>query len=99
MPFLCHAPTYPTPNKLTTTTTGNIRRAEHFISFLRRFVSYLAERMNAPAVVSEGPAAFLAGVQQAVAVDAKTLRCLLCYVCVFGEWGMATSTEGLGASC
>jgi hypothetical protein len=53
---------------------GNIRRAEHFISFLRRFVAYLAERMNAPAVVSEGPAAFLAGVQQAVAVDAKTLR-------------------------
>lgn len=53
---------------------GNIRRAEHFISFLRRFVAYLGERMNAPAVVSEGPAAFLAGVQQAVAVDAKTLR-------------------------
>jgi hypothetical protein len=53
---------------------GNIRRAEHFIGFLRRFVAYLAERMNAPAVVSEGPAAFLAGVQQAVAVDAKTLR-------------------------
>eukprot|EP00878_Enallax_costatus_P041534 GHUV01048340.1.p1 GENE.GHUV01048340.1~~GHUV01048340.1.p1 ORF type:complete len:177 (+),score=73.61 GHUV01048340.1:857-1387(+) len=53
---------------------GNIRRAEHFIGFLRRFVAFLAERMKTPAVVSEGPASFLAGVQQAVAVDAKTLK-------------------------
>lgn len=55
-------------------TAGNIRRAEHFIGFLRRFVAHLAERMKAPVVVSESPATFLAGVQRAVAVDAKTLR-------------------------
>ncbi|KAF8064487.1 hypothetical protein HT031_003286 [Scenedesmus sp. PABB004] len=56
---------------------GNIRRAEHFIAFLRRFIAHLAERMRTPSVVSEGPASFLAGVQAAVAVDAKTLR--FCY--------------------
>lgn len=44
------------------------------MGFLRRFVAYLAERMSTPTVVSEGPAAFLAGIQAAVAVDAKTLR-------------------------
>jgi DNA excision repair protein ERCC-2 len=53
---------------------GNIRRAEHFIGFLRRFVAHLYERMRTPAVVSEGPASFLGQVQAAVAVDAKTLR-------------------------
>uniref|UniRef100_A0A383WM71 DNA 5'-3' helicase n=1 Tax=Tetradesmus obliquus TaxID=3088 RepID=A0A383WM71_TETOB len=56
---------------------GNIRRAEHFIGFLRRFVAHLYERMRTPAVVAEGPASFLGGVQAAVAVDAKTLR--FCY--------------------
>ncbi|KAF6250426.1 DNA repair helicase [Scenedesmus sp. NREL 46B-D3] len=56
---------------------GNIRRAEHFIGFLRRFVAHLSERMRTPAVVSEGPASFLGQVQAAVAVDAKTLR--FCY--------------------
>jgi hypothetical protein len=30
--------------------------------------------MKVPAVVTEGPAAFLGGVQEAVRVDAKTLR-------------------------
>jgi hypothetical protein len=63
-------------------TTGNIRRAEHFIGFLRRLVAYLAERMATPTVSSEGPVSFLAGIQAAVAVDAKTLRYARARACV-----------------
>ncbi|KAI8463211.1 MAG: hypothetical protein J3K34DRAFT_496282 [Monoraphidium minutum] len=56
---------------------GNIRRAEHFLGFMRRFVAHLADTMRVPHVTSEGPASFLAKVQEAVRVDAKTLR--FCY--------------------
>ena len=54
--------------------SGNIRRAEHFIAFLKRFVAHLAERMKAPVVITEGTASFLEGVEKEVLVDAKTLR-------------------------
>ena len=53
---------------------GNIRRAEHFLGFMRRFIAHLADVMRAQHVTSEGPASFLAKVQEAVRVDAKTLR-------------------------
>lgn len=68
----------PPPTKKTHTKKGNIRRAEHFLAFLRRFIAHLADRMAAPTVVTEGPASFLAGVQESVRVDAKTLRCVMC---------------------
>jgi len=38
---------------------GNIRNAEHFISFLKRFVEYLKIRLRVQHVVQESPAAFL----------------------------------------
>lgn len=38
---------------------GNIRNAEHFISFLKRFVEYLKTRLRVQHVVQESPAAFL----------------------------------------
>lgn len=53
---------------------GNIRRAEHFLGFMRRFIAHLADVMRAGHVTEEGPASFLAKVQEAVRVDAKTLR-------------------------
>mmetsp|Transcript_4027 Transcript_4027/g.16062 ORF Transcript_4027/g.16062 Transcript_4027/m.16062 type:complete len:772 (+) Transcript_4027:286-2601(+) len=56
---------------------GNIRRAEHFVAFLRRFVEYLKTRMRATQVEQETPAAFLAHLQQSVAIDGKTLK--FCY--------------------
>lgn len=56
---------------------GNIRRAEHFVQFLRRFMEYLRQRMGAASVEQETPTAFLANLQAAVAIDGKTLR--FCY--------------------
>ena len=53
---------------------GNIRRAEHFVAFLQRFLGFLRRRLGVGAVVSEDPAAFLAALQADVAIDAKTLR-------------------------
>jgi DNA excision repair protein ERCC-2 len=56
---------------------GNIRRAEHFVAFLRRFVEYLKTRMRATQVEQETPAAFLAHLQRSAAIDGKTLK--FCY--------------------
>ena len=48
---------------------GNIRRAEHFLAFLRRFIAYLKKRMEVQQVESETPPAFLAHLQAQVAID------------------------------
>ena len=56
---------------------GNIRRAEHFVAFLQRFVAYLAGRLGGGAVAYDTPDSFLAHLQAAVAMDGKTLR--FCY--------------------
>jgi DNA excision repair protein ERCC-2 len=56
---------------------GNIRRAEHFVAFLRRFVEYLKTRMRATQVEQETPTAFLAHLQRNAAIDGKTLK--FCY--------------------
>lgn len=47
---------------------GNIRRAEHFIAFMTRFVAFLKERLKVQTVVSETPAAFVEDLQQLVKV-------------------------------
>tara|TARA_B110000977_G_scaffold191665_1_gene264113 strand:- start:841 stop:3186 length:2346 start_codon:yes stop_codon:yes gene_type:complete len=56
---------------------GNIRRAEHFVAFLRRFVEYMKTRMRATVVEQETPAAFLQHLQRTAAIDGKTLK--FCY--------------------
>ena len=56
---------------------GNIRRAEHFVAFLRRFVEYLKTRLRATQVEQETPAAFLSHLSQSAAIDGKTLK--FCY--------------------
>ena len=43
---------------------GNIRRAEHFVRFLRRFVEYLRVRISIPAVEQQSPTAFLTHLQE-----------------------------------
>ena len=48
---------------------GNIRRAEHFVQFLRRFLEYMRRRMGTQAVEQETPAAFLASLQEAMSID------------------------------
>ncbi|GFR48544.1 hypothetical protein Agub_g10443, partial [Astrephomene gubernaculifera] len=59
------------------TVPGNIRRAEHFMGFLARFLAFLRDKMAAPTVTSQSPTAFLQELQQRVQVDAKTLK--FCY--------------------
>lgn len=60
---------------------GNIRRAEHFVQFLRRFMEYLRQRMGAASVEQETPTAFLANLQAAVAIDGEHWRCMYLRAC------------------
>ena len=53
---------------------GNIRQAEHFIAFMRRFVEYLKTRLRVQHVVSETPPSFLQHVHQQVCIERKPLR-------------------------
>lgn len=56
---------------------GNIRRAEHFLSVLRRLVQYLKVRLQTENVEKEGPVAFVASVSAQAGIDQKMLR--FCY--------------------
>eukprot|EP00045_Choanoeca_perplexa_P011544 m.123032 g.123032 ORF g.123032 m.123032 type:complete len:798 (-) comp15669_c1_seq3:26-2419(-) len=53
---------------------GNIRKAEHFVAFLSRFVEYLKTRLRAKHVINEPPAAFLEHVFNTVCIESKPLR-------------------------
>ncbi|KAI9783943.1 MAG: DNA-dependent ATPase of the nucleotide excision repair factor 4 complex [Geoglossum umbratile] len=53
---------------------GNIRRAEHFIAFLKRFVEYLKTRMKVLNVISETPPSFLQHLKDLTFIEKKPLR-------------------------
>lgn len=53
---------------------GNIRTADHFVSFLRRFVEYIKTRLRVQHVVQESPAGFLKDVLAKVCIERKPLR-------------------------
>ncbi|KAF2862257.1 DNA repair helicase [Piedraia hortae CBS 480.64] len=53
---------------------GNIRRAEHFVSFLKRFVEYLKTRMKVLHVISETPPSFLQHLKELTLIERKPLR-------------------------
>ena len=53
---------------------GNIRKAEHFVAFLKRFVEYLKTRMKVLHVVSETPASFLQHLKELTFIERKPLR-------------------------
>ncbi|KAH7021063.1 DNA repair helicase [Microdochium trichocladiopsis] len=53
---------------------GNIRRAEHFTSFLTRFIEYLKTRMKVRQVISETPPSFLAHLKEHTFIEKKPLR-------------------------
>ena len=53
---------------------GNIRTAEHFISFMKRLVEYLKMRLRVQHVVQESPAGFLKDIFNKICVDRKPLR-------------------------
>ncbi|GFO46030.1 tfiih basal transcription factor complex helicase xpd subunit-like [Plakobranchus ocellatus] len=53
---------------------GSIRTAEHFVSFMKRFVEYLKTRLRIQHVVSETPPSFLKDCQSKVCIERKPLR-------------------------
>ena len=53
---------------------GNIRRAEHFVDFLKRFVEYLKTRMKVLHVISETPPSFLSHLKDVTFIEKKPLR-------------------------
>ena len=53
---------------------GNIRLAEHFLNFLKRFLEYLKTRMRATTITQESPATFLKDIQQKACIERKPLR-------------------------
>lgn len=53
---------------------GNIRKAEHFVLFLKRFIEYLKTRMKVLHVISETPLSFLQHLKELTFIDKKPLR-------------------------
>ena len=53
---------------------GNIRQAEHFLIFVKRFIEYMKTRMNIQHVVKESPPSFLKDLQVRVCIERKPLR-------------------------
>ncbi|CAI5760119.1 unnamed protein product [Candida verbasci] len=53
---------------------GNIRKGEHFIAFLKRFIEYLKTRMKVLNVISETPTSFLQHLKELTYIDRKPLR-------------------------
>jgi len=53
---------------------GNIRKAEHFLSLMRRVIDYLKSRLRSQMVISESPMAFLQSLYHATQISSRTLR-------------------------
>ncbi|KAI8887472.1 DNA repair helicase [Backusella circina FSU 941] len=59
---------------LTEAVPGNIRRAEHFVAFLRRFIEYLKTRLRVMHVIAETPSSFLQHLKDVTYIERKPLR-------------------------
>ncbi|KAF9564648.1 DNA repair helicase [Agrocybe pediades] len=53
---------------------GNIRKAEHFVAFLKRFVEYIKTRMRVLHVVAETPLSFLQHLKDITYIERRPLR-------------------------
>ncbi|KAI0256693.1 DNA repair helicase [Lactifluus subvellereus] len=53
---------------------GNIRKAEHFVAFLKRLVEYLKTRMRVLHVVAETPLSFLQHLKDITYIERRPLR-------------------------
>uniref|UniRef100_A0A452HC63 DNA 5'-3' helicase n=1 Tax=Gopherus agassizii TaxID=38772 RepID=A0A452HC63_9SAUR len=53
---------------------GNIRTAEHFVGFMKRFLEYLKSRLRVHHMVQESPPSFLKDVFEKVCIERKPLR-------------------------
>ncbi|CAM6082063.1 unnamed protein product [Calypogeia fissa] len=56
---------------------GNIRRAKHFVAFLKRIVQYVKGRLQTEQVESQGPVSFLTSLNKECSIDQKSLK--FCY--------------------
>lgn len=63
---------------------GNIRKGEHFIAFLKRFIEYLKTRMKVLHVISETPTSFLQHLKELTYID-KTIEVLFRKIVFVGE--------------
>ena len=52
---------------------GNIRRAEHFVAFLKRFVHFLKTKMDVNEVTTVSPQGFLGEISERMNIDSE--RC------------------------
>lgn len=59
---------------LTEAIPGNIRKAEHFVAFLKRFSEYLKTRMRVLHVVAETPLSFLQHLKDITYIERRPLR-------------------------
>lgn len=59
---------------ITEAVPGNIRNADHFLNFLRRFIEYMKSRLKSMHVIQESPAGFLKDIHSKVFIDRKPLR-------------------------
>ncbi|KAJ9058976.1 TFIIH/NER complex ATP-dependent 5'-3' DNA helicase subunit, variant 3 [Entomophthora muscae] len=53
---------------------GNIRKAEHFVAFLRRFIEYLKTRLRVMHVVAESPDSFMRHLKDVTYIERRPLR-------------------------
>ncbi|KAK4686887.1 DNA excision repair protein ERCC-2, partial [Tremellales sp. Uapishka_1] len=53
---------------------GNIRKAEHFVAFLKRFIEYMKTRMRVLHVVAETPQSFLAHLKEITYIEKRPLK-------------------------
>ncbi|KAJ9097166.1 DNA-dependent ATPase of the nucleotide excision repair factor 4 complex [Naganishia friedmannii] len=53
---------------------GNIRKAEHFVAFLKRFIEYMKTRMRVLHVVAETPQSFLQHLKDITYIERRPLR-------------------------
>jgi DNA excision repair protein ERCC-2 len=56
---------------------GNIRKAEHFLIFMKRFLEYVKARLKIQHKIQESPSSFLTDIYNKVCIDRKPLR--FCY--------------------
>lgn len=56
------------------TVPGNIRKGEHFLTLLRRFVEYVRQRLDINKVITEDPNTFLSTLQNKTQITPKVLR-------------------------
>ena len=50
---------------------GNIRRAEHFVAFLKRFVHFLKTKMDVNEVTTVSPQGFLGEISERMNIDSE----------------------------